>query len=132
MAWPTSSPAMHAVIDRPKNHGIYFRVLAKALRMSETLLLTLLIYCVMILLKKIEVAIFISPKIGFLYQVLFLWLQGVFTFGIGDDSILQFGGGTLGHPWGNAPSDVANRVAIEAYVQARNEGRDLAAEGNYT
>ena len=26
--------AMHAVIDRQKNHGIHFRVLAKALRMS--------------------------------------------------------------------------------------------------
>ncbi|GKC85196.1 zinc knuckle CX2CX4HX4C containing protein [Tanacetum coccineum] len=28
----------------------------------------------------------------------------------GDDSVLQFGGGTLGHPWGNAPGAVANRV----------------------
>ncbi|KAL8249824.1 hypothetical protein R6Q59_006692 [Mikania micrantha] len=26
--------AMHAVIDRQKNHGMHFRVLAKALRMS--------------------------------------------------------------------------------------------------
>ncbi|CAN1292646.1 Ribulose bisphosphate carboxylase large chain (Fragment) [Linum perenne] len=41
----------------------------------------------------------------------------------GDDSVLQFVGGTLGHPWGNAPGAVANRVA-------RNEGRDLAREGN--
>ncbi|WP_425279456.1 RuBisCO large subunit C-terminal-like domain-containing protein [Enterobacter hormaechei] len=40
------------------------------------------------------------------------------------DSVLQFGGGTLGHPWGNAPGAVANRVALEACVQARNEGRD--------
>ncbi|KAL6134142.1 hypothetical protein ACLB2K_066375 [Fragaria x ananassa] len=48
----------------------------------------------------------------------------------GDDSVLQFGGGTLGHPWGNAPGAVANRVALEACVQARNEGRDLAHEGN--
>lgn len=39
----------------------------------------------------------------------------------GDDSVLQFGGGTLGHPWGNAPGAVANRVALEACVQARNE-----------
>ncbi|KAK9158627.1 hypothetical protein Scep_005201 [Stephania cephalantha] len=64
--------------------------------------------------------------------------RGVFTFGIcpfpteifGDDSVLRFGGGTLGHPWGNAPVLVANRVALEACVQARNEGRDLAREGN--
>ncbi|KAK8962009.1 hypothetical protein KSP40_PGU012288 [Platanthera guangdongensis] len=48
----------------------------------------------------------------------------------GDDSVLQFGGGTLGHPWRNAPGAVANRVALEACVQARNEGRDLAREGN--
>ena len=47
----------------------------------------------------------------------------------GDDACLQFGGGTLGHPWGNAPGAVANRVALEACVQARNEGRTLASEG---
>ncbi|RZB74554.1 Ribulose bisphosphate carboxylase large chain, partial [Glycine soja] len=46
-----------------------------------------------------------------------------------DDSVLQFGRGTLGHLWGNAPGAVANRVALEAYVQARNEGH-LACEGN--
>uniref|UniRef100_J3LED4 Ribulose bisphosphate carboxylase large subunit C-terminal domain-containing protein n=1 Tax=Oryza brachyantha TaxID=4533 RepID=J3LED4_ORYBR len=40
----------------------------------------------------------------------------------------QFGGGTLGHPWGNAPGAAANQVALEACVQARNEGRDLACE----
>jgi ribulose-bisphosphate carboxylase large chain len=36
----------------------------------------------------------------------------------GDDACLQFGGGTLGHPWGNAPGAAANRVASEACVQA--------------
>ncbi|KAL2923137.1 Ribulose bisphosphate carboxylase large chain, partial [Bienertia sinuspersici] len=36
----------------------------------------------------------------------------------------------LRNPWGNAPGAVANRVALEACVQARNEGRDLASEGN--
>ncbi|KAG0469887.1 hypothetical protein HPP92_016587 [Vanilla planifolia] len=35
-----------------------------------------------------------------------------------------------GHPWRNVPGAVANRVALEACVQARNEGRDLALEGN--
>jgi thioredoxin len=38
----------------------------------------------------------------------------------GDDSVLQFGGGTLGHPWGNAPGAVANRVALE--ITARHRG----------
>jgi ribulose-bisphosphate carboxylase large chain len=47
----------------------------------------------------------------------------------GDDACLQFGGGTLGHPWGNAPGAAANRVALEACTQARNEGRNLAREG---
>jgi ribulose-bisphosphate carboxylase large chain len=47
----------------------------------------------------------------------------------GDDSIFQFGGGTLGHPWGSAAGASANRVALEACVEARNQGRDLEAEG---
>ena len=38
-------------------------------------------------------------------------------------------GGTLGHPWGNAAGAAANRVSLEACVQARNEGRDLEKEG---
>ncbi|PHT37606.1 Ribulose bisphosphate carboxylase large chain [Capsicum baccatum] len=29
-----------------------------------------------------------------------------------NDSVLQFGGGTLGNPWGNVPGVVANRVAL--------------------
>jgi ribulose-bisphosphate carboxylase large chain len=41
---------------------------------------------------------------------------------------LQFGGGTLGHPWGNAAGAAANRVAAEACVLARNSGRNLEAE----
>jgi ribulose-bisphosphate carboxylase large chain len=48
----------------------------------------------------------------------------------GDDSVLQFGGGTQGHPGGNAAGAAANRVALEACVKARNEGRDLEREGS--
>ena len=59
-----------------------------------------------------------------------VWHMPALTEIFGDDSVLQFGGGTLGHPWGNAPGAVANRVALEACVQARNEGRNLAREGN--
>jgi ribulose-bisphosphate carboxylase large chain len=47
----------------------------------------------------------------------------------GDDSVLQFGGGTLGHPWGNAAGAAANRVAVEACVEARNRGIDVEREG---
>ncbi len=48
----------------------------------------------------------------------------------GHDSVLQFVEGTLGHLWGNAPGVVANRVALEACVQAHNEGRYLVQKGN--
>ncbi|MDT4977813.1 MAG: ribulose-bisphosphate carboxylase large chain [Pseudonocardiales bacterium] len=47
----------------------------------------------------------------------------------GDDVILQFGGGTIGHPLGIAAGAEANRVALEAVVKGRNEGRDLLREG---
>ncbi|KAF8016616.1 hypothetical protein BT93_H1976, partial [Corymbia citriodora subsp. variegata] len=59
-----------------------------------------------------------------------IWHMPALTEFFGDDYVLQFGGETLGHPWGNAPGAVANRVALEACVQARNEGRDLACESN--
>ncbi|QKW37801.1 form I ribulose bisphosphate carboxylase large subunit [Actinomadura sp. NAK00032] len=48
---------------------------------------------------------------------------------LGEDSILQFGGGTIGHPMGIAAGATANRVALEAMIKARNEGRDYLAEG---
>ncbi|GIH92294.1 ribulose-1,5-bisphosphate carboxylase/oxygenase large subunit [Planobispora siamensis] len=48
---------------------------------------------------------------------------------LGEDVVLQFGGGTIGHPMGVAAGATGNRVALEAVVKARNEGRDLAAEG---
>jgi ribulose-bisphosphate carboxylase large chain len=47
----------------------------------------------------------------------------------GDDVVLQFGGGTIGHPGGIQAGAVANRVALEAMVKARNEGRDIRNEG---
>jgi ribulose-bisphosphate carboxylase large chain len=47
----------------------------------------------------------------------------------GDDVILQFGGGTIGHPMGIAAGAEANRVALETMVKARNEGRDFLREG---
>ncbi len=47
----------------------------------------------------------------------------------GDDVVLQFGGGTIGHPMGIQAGATANRVALEAMVLARNEGRNLLAEG---
>jgi ribulose-bisphosphate carboxylase large chain len=48
---------------------------------------------------------------------------------LGEDVVLQFGGGTIGHPMGIAAGATANRVALEAMIKARNEGRDYLAEG---
>ncbi len=48
---------------------------------------------------------------------------------LGEDVVFQFGGGTIGHPDGIAAGAIANRVALEAMVLARNEGRDFLNEG---
>jgi ribulose-bisphosphate carboxylase large chain len=48
---------------------------------------------------------------------------------LGEDVVLQFGGGTIGHPMGIGAGATANRVAVEAMIQARNEGRDYYSEG---
>ena len=48
---------------------------------------------------------------------------------LGEDVVLQFGGGTIGHPDGIQAGATANRVALEAMILARNEGRDYLAEG---
>jgi len=48
---------------------------------------------------------------------------------LGEDTVLQFGGGTIGHPDGIAAGATANRVALEAMILARNEGRDYVNEG---
>ena len=47
----------------------------------------------------------------------------------GDECVLQFGGGTIGHPMGIQAGATANRVALESMVLARNEGRDILNEG---
>jgi ribulose-bisphosphate carboxylase large chain len=48
---------------------------------------------------------------------------------LGEDVVLQFGGGTIGHPMGIAAGATANRVALETMIKARNEGRDFLTEG---
>ncbi|KAL4270162.1 hypothetical protein AHAS_AhasUnG0118100 [Arachis hypogaea] len=144
-----------AVIDRQKNHGMHFRVLAKALRLSGgdhihagTVVgklegerdITLGFVDLLrddFIEKDRSRGIYFTQDWVSLPGVLpvasggiHVWHMPALTEIFGDDSVLQFGGGTLGHPWGNAPGAVANRVALEACVQARNEGRDLAREGN--
>ena len=48
---------------------------------------------------------------------------------LGEDTVLQFGGGTIGHPAGIQAGATANRVALEAMIFARNSGRDYVNEG---
>jgi ribulose-bisphosphate carboxylase large chain len=146
--------AMHAVIDRQKNHGIHFRVLAKALRMSGgdhlhsgTVVgklegernVTLGFVDLMrdaYVEKDRDRGVYFTQDWASLPGVMpvasggiHVWHMPALVEIFGDDACLQFGGGTLGHPWGNAPGASANRVALEACTQARNEGRDLAREG---
>ena len=49
---------------------------------------------------------------------------------LGEDVILQFGGGTIGHPSGIAAGAEANRVAVEGMIKARNEGCDVINDGD--
>jgi ribulose-bisphosphate carboxylase large chain len=49
---------------------------------------------------------------------------------LGEDVVLQFGGGTIGHPSGIAAGAEANRVAVEGMIKARNEGKDYLKEGD--
>jgi ribulose-bisphosphate carboxylase large chain len=146
--------AMHAVIDRQRNHGIHWRVLAKWCRMigadhlhNGTVVGKLegdraATMGINDLLRDDFVAR--DPSRGIYFDQPWASLPGLFPVAsggihvghmpdlvaiFGDDAVFQFGGGTLGHPWGNAAGATANRVALEAVIQARNEGRDVAAEG---
>jgi len=146
--------AMHAVIDRQRNHGIHFRVLAKCLRLSggdhlhsgtvvgklEGDKASTLGFVDLMREDHIEAdrsrGVFFTQDWASMPGVMpvasggiHVWHMPALVEIFGDDSVLQFGGGTLGHPWGNAPGATANRVALEACVQARNEGRDLYREG---
>ncbi|MBA0872712.1 hypothetical protein Goshw_019162 [Gossypium schwendimanii] len=68
------------------------------------------------LILMIEVVVFVRSFKGYSRLAYAPALTKIF----GDDSVLQFNGGTLRHPWGNAPGAVANRIALD------NERRDLA------
>lgn len=146
--------AMHAVIDRQKNHGIHFRVLAKALRLSGgdhlhsgtvvgklegdkdiTLGFVDLMRDDYVELDRSRGIYFTQDwaSMGGVMPVasggIHVWHMPALVDIFGDDACLQFGGGTLGHPWGNAPGATANRVALEACIKIRNQGDSVLAEG---
>lgn len=145
--------AMHAVLDRNPNHGIHFRVLTKALRLSggdhlhsgtvvgklegdrNATLGWIDLMRESYVPEDRSRGLFFDQDFGHLPGLFPVASGGIHVWHVpalvsifGDDSVLQFGGGTLGHPWGNAAGATANRVAVEACVQARNEGRELEKE----
>ncbi len=146
--------ALHAVIDRNPNHGIHFRVLAKVLRLSggdhlhagtvvgklegdrAATLGWIDIMREAYVAENRSRGIFFDQEWGHMPGMfpvasggIHVWHMPALTAIFGDDAVFQFGGGTLGHPWGNAAGAAANRVALEACVEARNDGRDVEKEG---
>jgi ribulose-bisphosphate carboxylase large chain len=145
--------AMHAVIDRHPKHGIHFRVLAKCLRLSggdhlhtgtvvgklegdrQSTLGFVDQLRESFVPEDRSRGVFFDQDWGSMPGVfavasggIHIWHMPALVTIFGDDSMLQFGGGTQGHPWGNAAGAAANRVALEASVKARNEGREIEKE----
>jgi ribulose-bisphosphate carboxylase large chain len=146
--------AGHGTYTRQKNHGISFRVIAKWMRMAGvdhihagTVVGKLegdpnMIAGIYDTLREthqpmnLPHGIFFEQDWASLNKVMPVASGGIhagqmhqlLTY-LGDDVVLQFGGGTIGHPSGIEAGAIANRVALEAMVLARNEGRDIWKEG---
>jgi ribulose-bisphosphate carboxylase large chain len=141
--------AGNSTYARQKNHGINFRVICKWMRMSgvdhihagtvvgklegdplmikgfyDTLRLTTLEV-------NLPFGIFFEMPWASLRRCMPVASGGIhcgqmhqLVHYLGDDVVLQFGGGTIGHPDGIQAGATANRVALEAMILARNEGAD--------
>jgi ribulose-bisphosphate carboxylase large chain len=146
--------AGHGTYTRQKNHGISFRVIAKWLRLAgvdhmhtgtavgklEGDPMTVQGYynvCRDSFTKQdLPRGLFFDQDWADLRKVMPVASGGIHAGQMhqlldlfGDDVVLQFGGGTIGHPGGIQAGAVANRVALEVMVKARNEGRDIKNEG---
>jgi ribulose-bisphosphate carboxylase large chain len=146
--------AGHSTYTRQKTHGVSFRVIAKWMRLSgvdhihagtvvgklEGDPATTKGYYKTLRDDKVAA----DPSIGLYFEQDWASMPGVMPVAsggihagqmhqllhlLGEDTILQFGGGTIGHPDGIAEGATANRVAVEAMIQARNAGRDYLNEG---
>ena len=146
--------AGHATYTRQKDHGVSFRVIAKWCRMlgvdhihAGTVVGKLegdpgmVMGYYDVCRERFNAA---NPETGLFFDQDWASLNPMFPVAsggihagqmhdllnyLGEDTILQFGGGTIGHPMGIAAGATANRVAVEAIIQARNEGRDWYEEG---
>jgi ribulose-bisphosphate carboxylase large chain len=146
--------AGHGTYTRQKNHGVSFRVIAKWLRLSgvdhlhcgtavgklEGDPLTVQGYYNVcreaVTQKDLQRGVFFEQDWVGLRKVMPVASGGIHAGQMhqlldlfGDDVVLQFGGGTIGHPMGIRAGATANRVALEAMVLARNEGREIGVEG---
>ena len=146
--------AGHSTYTRQKTHGINFRVICKWMRMSgvdhihagtvvgklEGDPLMIKGFYDVLRLTTLEVnlpfGIFFEMPWASLRRCMPVASGGIhcgqmhqLVHYLGDDVVLQFGGGTIGHPDGIQAGATANRVALECMVLARNEGRDYIAEG---
>jgi ribulose-bisphosphate carboxylase large chain len=146
--------AGNSTYARQKDHGINFRVICKWMRMAgvdhihagtvvgklEGDPLMVQGFYNTLLLSAMEVnlpqGIFFEMDWASLRKCLPVASGGIhcgqmhqLLYYLGDDVILQFGGGTIGHPDGIQAGATANRVALESMVFARNAGRDYVAEG---
>jgi ribulose-bisphosphate carboxylase large chain len=146
--------AGHSTYTRQKTHGVSFRVIAKWMRLAgvdhihagtvvgklEGDPASVRGYYETLRCDKADP----DPRYGLYFEQDWVSVPGVMPVAsggihagqmhelldlLGEDVILQFGGGTIGHPLGIAAGATANRVALEAMVKARNEGRDIAVEG---
>jgi ribulose-bisphosphate carboxylase large chain len=146
--------AGHATYTRQKNHGVSFRVIAKWMRLAGVDHIhagtvvgklegdpnTIAGYYDTLRLDSVKA----DPRKGLFFDQEWVRTPGVMPVAsggihagqmhqllhyLGEDVVLQFGGGTIGHPMGIAAGAEANRVAIEAMIKARNEGRDFFTEG---
>ncbi|QXQ05964.1 ribulose-bisphosphate carboxylase large subunit [Sphingosinicellaceae bacterium] len=146
--------AGNSTYSRQKNHGMNFRVICKWMRMAGVdhihagtvvgklegdPLMIAGFYDVLRedrVPENLEHGIFFDQDWGSLNKVMPVASGGIHAgqmhqliHYLGEDVILQFGGGTIGHPMGIQAGATANRVALEAMIMARNEGRDYLAEG---
>jgi len=146
--------AGHGTYTRQKNHGVSFRVIAKWCRLlgvdhihAGTVVGKLegdpnMIrgYYDTLRLNYIPA----NPETGIYFDQDWASMPGVMPVAsggihagqmhqllhyLGEDVVLQFGGGTIGHPSGIAAGAAANRIAVEAVIKARNEGKDYMTEG---
>jgi ribulose-bisphosphate carboxylase large chain len=146
--------AGHSTYTRQKTHGVNFRVICKWMRLAGVDHIhagtvvgklegdpnAIRGYYDTLREPKVE----INPLHGLYFEQDWAAMPGVMPVAsggihagqmhqllhyLGEDVVLQFGGGTIGHPDGIAEGAAANRVAVEAMIKARNEGRDYLSEG---